>query len=171
MNKMFLRLVAVVAVMLMCGTASAKYLYCMIKDANYEGADVNFAYATVSVGGDYLYFYSPGDTTSTSTKMSVDPTDSNSSYWAKEYGYGFYAGDFSTEDDTYVTFLFELWAGENSKVGWQTVSLPVDHESIAGGTSTGGAKAYVISAVIPEPTSGILLLLGMAGLALRRRKA
>lgn len=170
MNKMFLRLVAVVAVMLMCGTASAEYLYCMIKDANYEGTDVNFDYATVSVGGGYLYFYSPDNTTSTSTKMMADLSDSNSSYWAND-GHGFYAGDFSTEDDTYVTFLFELWAGENSKVGWQTVSLPVDHESIAGGTSTGGAKAYVLSAVIPEPTSGILLLLGMAGLALRRRKA
>ena len=39
-----------------------------------------------------------------------------------------------------------------------------------GGLSTGAATAWSTAAV-PEPTSGLLMLLGMAGLALRRRRA
>ena len=35
---------------------------------------------------------------------------------------------------------------------------------------TSGAKTY-ITASVPEPTSGLLLLLGMAGLALKRKRA
>ena len=37
-----------------------------------------------------------------------------------------------------------------------------------GGTAAGGTLAW---ANVPEPTSGLLLLLGMAGMALRRRRA
>ena len=37
---------------------------------------------------------------------------------------------------------------------------------------TGAATAWIaVPADIPEPTSGVLMLLGMAGLALRRRRA
>ena len=39
-----------------------------------------------------------------------------------------------------------------------------------GGLTTGAATAWSTAAV-PEPTSGLLMLLGMAGLALRRRRA
>ena len=40
--------------------------------------------------------------------------------------------------------------------------------NIIGGAETGNATAW---ANVPEPTSGLLLLLGVAGLALRRRRA
>ena len=36
---------------------------------------------------------------------------------------------------------------------------------------TSAAKTYITTAAVPEPTSGLLMLLGMAGLALRRRRA
>lgn len=43
--------------------------------------------------------------------------------------------------------------------------------TIAPGTSSSGTGWASYGAAVPEPTSGILLLLGFAGLALRRRRA
>ena len=40
----------------------------------------------------------------------------------------------------------------------------------AGTATTGGIRNWAPAAV-PEPTSGLLMLIGMAGLALRRRRA
>lgn len=43
--------------------------------------------------------------------------------------------------------------------------------AIGDGKTFGGAGVWSSTAAIPEPTSGLMLLLGMAGLALRRRRA
>ena len=37
--------------------------------------------------------------------------------------------------------------------------------------SAGAAMTTAVGGLIPEPTSGLLMLLGVAGLALRRRRA
>ena len=42
--------------------------------------------------------------------------------------------------------------------------------NIFGGTTSGGVRNWQAAAV-PEPTSGLLMLVGLAGLALRRRRA
>ena len=54
------------------------------------------------------------------------------------------------------TFQFAL------KSGSQTAALT---------TTTFGSQGWYTAAPVPEPTSGLLLLLGVAGMALRRRRA
>ena len=59
--------------------------------------------------------------------------------------------------------------GKTSKISFnaKTASQAAAFDA-AGGYSAGG---WYTTAAVPEPTSGLLMLLGMAGLALRRRRA
>lgn len=69
------------------------------------------------------------------------------------------------EDFTSPDYYMANYAvGEATDLGGSVFNL--------GNTATaGGATAWTSTAPVPEPTSGLLLLLGMAGLALRRKHA
>ena len=67
----------------------------------------------------------------------------------------------------------DYFMGNVATDDWSGVGVPgLDNLSVnkLGEGSGAGATAWTTAAV-PEPTSGLLLLLGMAGLALRRRRA
>ncbi len=170
-------------------SASAELLWWQVQDAAFTGLSgdpANFTYATVRNGygltGDdagvsqdaeyYYHLYTIDAANAASQK-------SNSyKLWATEDGtaavssYG-EARPFGDIASTVNTLLFELWDGEDRLVGYSFVgrnqwssaltTLGSDQDSWNG-------TAYTLTNVVPEPTSGLLLLLGMAGLALRRKR-
>ena len=75
----------------------------------------------------------------------------------------YFTATYETADGTYVY--------EGSAVaGTAIANLPSGNIGTTASFSTAGSWNYTAAAV-PEPTSGLLLLLGMAGLALKRKRA
>lgn len=177
MKKSFARIIVALALGLVDAPLMADYLYAWVDHASdiyNNGAPITFDYVTVKGNdgsgwsSDYLYYYTFSGNSQVSSpalqSLSSDNTSTGMAYF-----------DIGTEG-YYQTFLFELWTstGENSatRKGWQTYTLANVSANIFSSEKVGaGNTAFAVTSVIPEPTSGILLLLGMAGLALRRRKA
>ena len=170
--KTLMKFSAVVAVAMFCGSAAADYLYSMVKDAYYyfNGESADFDYPKVKGDGNDLDFYGAGESDSLGSKIYSDPSDSNSSYGAPKDA-GFYVYD---PTSSYQTFLFEMFnEGSSERVAWQEFSRDtlLTQGNIYDSTSDlSGYNALVVSSVVPEPTSGLLSLFGLAALALRRRK-
>jgi len=146
--------------------AADSYIYWMVDDAKYSynpSESVSFKYATISVDGGetYLSLYdTAGNVTGKGLLANQDGSPGTSTGSA-------YAGLF--DDTSAVSFLVELWMDSSTKVGWQTYSMDMVAGSIFKGTEGGGGSPLRVTSVVPEPTSGLLLLLGVAGLALKRK--
>ena len=80
-----------------------------------------------------------------------------------DVAYDFYMVMSQTVDDKVYTFTSDPKAGV---VAQATTTPTVGFGNMATATQAAGAWTAV-----PEPTSGLLLLLGMAGLALKRKRA
>ena len=87
------------------------------------------------------------------------------------------AGDdlnaFVVVDDGSKIFISEVVTtpADVSKTQLISFALKTGSQTAALETTTFGTQGWYTAAPVPEPTSGLLLLLGVAGMALRRRRA
>ena len=137
--------------------AEDSYLYWMVSNAHYyeePGYSIQFDYATISIDDGTTYL-SPA-VASDGTRLSSDG--------------GVYSGLFDSVN--VKSFLVELWDdSKDDRVGWMRYSASsLKDYFYQNAGAHGEGSPFVVSQVVPEPTSGLLMLLGMAGLALRRRK-
>ena len=78
--------------------------------------------------------------------------------------------------DSYQAFAV-LWTEDGKNASYTSVaSISMDNDStaknfaFANQSSNLAANNFTVASGVPEPTSGLLLVLGMAGLALRRKR-
>lgn len=118
-----------------------------------------------------------GTLDSGSSQIFLSTTDGENLYGAIEYpdgvGSGFLANlgsgeGFNGIEDLFVVAYDELGAqvGISQKVSLSDLS---DYLYSDMGTGLADGQSPFVFTVVPEPTSGLLLLLGLAGLALKRK--
>ena len=121
--------------------------------------------STVSTSLDWVYGSAATD--NTRGRVSLTTTTSDSLTRGTDYDFSILVIDTTVADDPKYMV---------SKTSTQTAYLNGTDEAlgVTFAASSFGANALTggwTSASVPEPTSGLLMLLGMAGLALRRRRA
>lgn len=178
-TKLVMVLALVCAAMLV--SAEDAFLYWMVDVG--DKTDYNFNYATIKAKGsdgttsDYLSLYGPDSSDSVGKKLyasnygvdeKYDPgSTTGSGAFAGVGGYG--VGS---------KFLIELWtdgasadaAANRVAYGWFDYADIMNSIFSAGNLS--GASLFTVGStqLIPEPTGGLLTLLGFAVLALRRKQ-
>ncbi len=162
----------------------ADYLYWQIEDARFttpSGADANFEFATVrngdnatatdQIGSDSEYYklYTINNGQSAATDQYQFYSDENNLN-STDGGPQFF-GDFGSDVSM---FLFELWDADGKLVGYSEKSRQEINYAISPSGGFSGESIpyhqFVLQGVVPEPTSGLLILLGIAGLSLKRKR-
>jgi len=161
-------LLAVAALFVRVASADMQLLYFRLDNPlSVEGGGTlsasDYSFAMVSLSDnptDYLTLYGGGGTAQGQavTSGSTEPL---------------YVG---LGDSPTGNILFEMWLespeGSFERVAYSSASLANLSSYLVNSMGQGGAVPYVVSTVhaVPEPTSGLLVLLGAAVLALRRKR-
>ena len=175
MKSLAKKLAAVATVVLTANAAMASesYLYWMINEAEGNDGVIAFNYATISMdnGSSYLSWYVGSE--EVNTKVYVWDYEGASTLG---YGTGRVFSYLNSDPSDTTTFLVELWGeeeGTEKVLGTQKLTYDTVKNYIYSGTGRSGATPYVITGdftAVPEPTSGLLMLLGVAALSLRRKR-
>ena len=148
--------------------AEDSWLYWMLGDnapaAGYDTVKVRGLSNNDTENAGYLSLYYPsGDLAGYSVAGSTASAMNSE-------GVGLYAQ--LATDRTYSSFIIELWNDSQFIAQSETLSAAMAAAHIETGNSIGFASAWMPQTyAIPEPNSGLLMLIGCAMLALRRRKA
>lgn len=164
-----IKMLAILTIAFAASAASAidSYLYWMVDGAKnqYNNQTINFDYATIKADNSdsFLNLYSPNDTTSDFQGLvSTGYPDASTSSTGEAY---------AAFTGNVTTFLVELWMENGTRVGWQNYNYStLLADGNIGGSGSAATGPLAVSSVVPEPTSGLMMLLGLAALALKRRK-
>ena len=143
--------------------ASGKYDVFVIGQNGVTGADQIAALVEADKSVSAYAFYEGGTVTSTGSATLSNSTSGKSITYS------------GSGTDTYQAFAV-LWTSDGSKASYtSTATITMANNSTAktfgfGNQATNLANNQ-FTVNVPEPTSGLLMLLGMAGLALKRRRA
>ena len=149
----------------------ADWLYYMVNGAYslYDNASmVSFSYAQVTANNkdgttQLLNIWEDGKDTGYASLYAPDGGGSSTAEAA-------FVGNFDSANVS--SFYVELLNDRDEAVGWQTYSIASALDYIwKGSDSATGGTPLVVSEVVPEPTSALLLLLGCSLLALRRSQS
>ena len=166
MKRILIKSFLTVALALSVQAAMTDYLYLFVGDdegnsPTYNSQSVNYEYATVKITGTedsgYLSLYAGGANQSSGIIMSA--AGNAPAYAELPNNYNDYT--------KYSTFLFELWDENANRLAWQRYNVGDVSGNIVGSNSQG--TPLNVTTVVPEPTGGMLMLLGMAVLAMRRK--
>ena len=161
-------------------TAGAEFICWQVADAKMVdestteggGVELPFSYATIKADGTLLNIYTANGM-SDYTRLYADVADESdpTAMGRSTYGYGV-SGSF--DSSVASCFLVELWDYDDKLIGWKrygigdlTEYIWPTYERPEGSSGT----PLTVTAVVPEPTGGLLALFGLAALALRRRRA
>ena len=150
-------------------------------------ADVSYFYWGVNAGSEYAFNYATikavqDETTSDFLKLYQYNSSSGATklYANKDLSAGTTTGNIFADVSGYTTgsqYLVELWSTDTTSseaaatvIAWQKVDYSDVTANIFTQMGQSGNQPYTFSNFVPEPTSGLLLLLGSAALALRRKQ-
>lgn len=155
----------------------------------WDGADTP---AKITSGSAYLLFTSALTQSDLVTAFAADAATAASTVASKSVSTGTIGSnarialtEFTADVTTDQTAYFVVFNGDNMYISGTADAgyAAVGTSDISFGSMTSSSKAFKDAAdgyagaswygaaAVPEPTSGLLMLLGMAGLALRRRRA
>jgi len=166
MKGVAVRILSVLLTLAAVGAARADYLYWMIGGDSLEREGESFgdyAFARVKdLQSDmWLSIYDATGSKTSATAADKATVTSGPMLW----------GDFDTASSSSDrSFLFELYNDDREVVAWQIVlfSYLIEQHNI-GNNFRPAFTPYTLTSVVPEPTGGMLVLIGAAMLALRRR--